>query len=195
VTTLIDVVNSLFSAPAAQLHGRSMQALGDGAIHVEFPEDDYVYLVTVRQVPRIVLPLKHPVGLGDVAGVPVQLVRVAVANYVEVILDAASGLGREAALSVFEQLYRQWDQDGDRERHPPAWPAEQLGAIPLAISDDMGTTYRNHSGEAGGQGTEFRARWNFLPSPPAQATTLTLRFTPRDSAPVEVELPLPKAAI
>jgi hypothetical protein len=30
------------------------------------------------------------------------------------------------------------------------------------VVDDLGTVYRHESGEAGGHGTEFRSRWNFL---------------------------------
>ncbi|MCU7726298.1 hypothetical protein ODJ79_21425 [Actinoplanes sp. KI2] len=191
MTTLIEVVNSLFGARVSGSPGRSMSALGDGAIHLEFPEDDHVYLVTVRQIPRTVLPLDRPVALGELAGVPFQLVRVAVANHVEVTLDAAAGPARDAALGAYQQLFRQWEQDGDVDRHPPAWPAEQLRAVPSTVSDDVGTVYRFQSGEAGGPGTEFRARSNYLPTPPAGATALSLRFTPRDGAPVEVELPLP----
>jgi hypothetical protein len=56
------------------------------------------------------------------------------------------------------------------------------------------TDYRRESGEAGGHGTEFRSRCNFLPAPPAAAGRLTLRFTPQVGTPVEVELSLPGAA-
>jgi hypothetical protein len=75
---------------------------------------------------------------------------------------------------------------------PPAWPAEQTGEIPLEISDDIGTFYQRHCGRAGGHGTEFETRWAFLPTPSAQTTRLTLRFTPHAGTPVEVELPLPR---
>jgi hypothetical protein len=194
VTSLLEVVNSLFGPPGGPRHARSMEVIGDGVIHVEYPEDDHVYLVTVRRIPRIVLPLQGPLRVGALAGVPVQLVRIAVANHVQVILDAAPGPERDAALADFEQRYRQWEQDSNRNRQPPAWPAEQLSAIPIAIFDDLGTVYRSHSAEAGGHGTEFRSRRNFLPAPPQQAKRLTVQVTPSEGTPVEVEIPLPRAS-
>jgi len=111
----------------------------------------------------------------------------------EVTLDAAPGPGRDAALAAFGEGYRRWERDDDQGR-PPAWPAAQLGTISLTVVDDLGTVYRRESGEAGGHGTEFRSRWNFLPTPPAAAGWLTLRFTPPVGTPVEVELSLPGAA-
>jgi hypothetical protein len=194
VTSPIEVVNSLFGKPGGPRHARSMEVIGDGAVHVEYPEDDHVYLVTVRQIPRIVLPLQGPLMVGARAGVPVQLVRIAVANHVEVTLDATPGPERDATLADFEQRYRQWEQGDSRNRQPPAWPAEQFSAIPIAISDDLGTAYHRQSVEAGGHGTEFRSRWKFLPAAPELATRLTVRLTPSEGAPVEVELPLPNAS-
>lgn len=196
VASLDDVVGSLFAAPGQPGRDRGVTLLDDGVVqvayHVEYPEDDHVYLVTVRQVQRIVLPMRQPVGAGDVAGVPVELVRVAVANQVEVTFDAAPGPARDAAFGAFEERYRRWEQDGGRGQ-PPPWPAEQIGEIPLAIADEVGTVYRRHCGQAGGHGTEFAARWAFLPVPPARATRLTVRFTAHAGEPIEVELPLPRA--
>jgi hypothetical protein len=194
VTSLIEVVNSLFSPRNQPLAGRSMRSLGEGMVHLEYDGDDYVYLVTVQQVPRTVLPLARPIAVGEAQGVPVQLMRVAVANHVEVTLDAASGPARDAALAAFEAVYRQWEQD-DGQGQPPSWPAEQLAATPMTVSDDLGTVYRPESGEAGGRGTEFRSRRNFLPLPPAAAAELTLRFTPPTGQPVEVTLLLPSMAL
>jgi hypothetical protein len=193
VTSLIEVVNSLFGPRNRPPRGRTVQSLGDGMVHVEYPGDDYVYLVTVQQVPRTVLPLERPIAVGEAQGVPVQLVRVAVANHVEVTLDAASGPARDAALAAFEEVYRRWERDDGRGR-PPSWPAEHLALIPITVSDDLGTVYRREAGEAGGRGTEFRSRWNFLPVPPAAAAELTLRFTPPAGPPVEVTLFLPRTA-
>jgi hypothetical protein len=51
VTSLIDVVNSLFDPRNRPPRGRAMQRLGDGMVHVEYPEDDYVYLVTSGRFP------------------------------------------------------------------------------------------------------------------------------------------------
>jgi hypothetical protein len=118
---------------------------------------------------------------------PVQLIRVAVANHVEVILDAAPGPARDAALAAFGEGYRRWQRDDDQGR-APVWPAEQLATISMTVVDDLGTVYRRESGEAGGHGTGFRSRCNFLPTPSAAAGWLTLRFTPPAGTPVEVEL-------
>jgi hypothetical protein len=42
------------------------------------------------------------------------------------------------------------------------------------LTDDIGTTYRQVSGEAGGDGHPWRQRRRFLPLPPAQATVLRI---------------------
>ena len=123
----------------------------------------------------------------------VQLIQVAVANHVEVDSRRRPGPARDAALAAFGEGYRRWERDDDQGR-PPAWPGEQLGTIFITVVDDLGTVYRRESGEAGGHGTEFRSRWNFLATPPAAAGWLTLRFTPPAGTPVEVELPLPGTA-
>jgi hypothetical protein len=110
-----------------------------------------------------------------------------------VTLDAGPGPARDAALTAFEERYRRWESDG-AQGQPPAWPAEQLGSIRITVDDDLSTVYRRESGEASGHGTELRSRWNFLPTPPAAAARLTLRFTPQRAPPVEVELSLPGTA-
>jgi hypothetical protein len=84
---------------------------------------------------------------------------------------------------------RRWERDDDQGR-PSAWPAEQLATTSITVVDDLGRVYRRESGEAGGHGTEFRSRCNFLATPPAAAGWLTLRFTPQPGTPVEVELSL-----
>jgi len=78
--------------------------------------------------------------------------------------------------------------------HLPAAIRALRSAIAIAVVDDLGTVYRRESGEAGGHGTEFRSRWNVLPTAPAAAGWLTLRFTPQAGTPVEVELSLPGTA-
>jgi hypothetical protein len=123
----------------------------------------------------------HPLLLPSVRGG-------AVANHVEVTLDAALGPARDAALAAFGEGYRRWERVDDQSR-PPAWPAEQLGTISITVVDDLGTVYRRESGGAGGHGTEFRSRWNFLPTPPAAAVWLTLRFTPQAGTPLEASFP------
>ena len=70
----------------------------------------------------------------------------------------------------------------------PPWPTEAYSRQSIAVNDDVGTTYRRHSGEAGGEGKEWRAIARFLPLPPARARVLTLTL-PDDGAHVSIPLP------
>lgn len=188
-----DVIRALlFRRPRAEpepLAG-SVERLDDGAFHVDYHDPDHVYLVTVRQVPRIRLPLERPVLVGEVAGVRAELVQVSLANHIEVTLDAEHAPPRETALSDYMALYRQWEERAERGSPPPPQPGEQFGRIAVTISDDLGTRYRRASGEFGGMGTEWVVRWLFRPTPPATARRLMLDFTSPDGTPVKVNLPL-----
>jgi hypothetical protein len=64
-----------------------------------------------------------------------------------------------------------WARD---DRDPlPEQPVEGFGDG-FALSDDVGTPFRRHSGHAGGTGAEWRGTWHFVPAVPEQATRLTL---------------------
>lgn len=189
---LEDVIRSLFRQPTGPTHeNRSVERLDNGAFHLDYYDPDHVYLVTVRQVPRIRLTLERPLLVGSVAGVRAELVQVSLANHIEVVLDAEQGPPREAASSSFMASYRQWEGQAERGSRPPPWPAEHFRRIALTVSDDIGTPYHLASGLIGGTRTEWEVRWLFRPTPPVTARRLTLEFTPPTGAPVKIDLSLP----
>jgi hypothetical protein len=194
IIQLADVVGSLlFRRPEEPLPASTVERLGEGVFHLDYDDPDRVYLVTVRQVPRIRLPLERPVVVGEAAGVRAQLVGVALANHIEVALDAEEGPSRQAGLSDFMARYEEWGRQAGREP-PPSWPAEEFARIALSASDDVGTVYRHASGESGGSGTEWVVRRALLPTPPAQARRLTLHFSAPTGPPVDIGFPLPASS-
>ncbi|WP_406038695.1 hypothetical protein OG799_26490 [Micromonospora sp. NBC_00898] len=195
MTDLEGVIRSLlFRHQPEPPPASSVERLGDGALHVDYHDPDHVYLVTVSQVPRIRLPLQRPLAVGEVGGVRAQLVQVALANHIEVTLDAEQGPSRQAGLSDFLDRYENWGQRADPESPPPQWPAEAFTRLIPGVSDDIDTPYRLASGQAGGSGTEWEVHWSFLPTPPVEARLLTLRFSPPSGTPVKIDLPLPPAS-
>ncbi|WBB68830.1 hypothetical protein [Micromonospora sp. WMMD812] len=194
MTDLEDVIESLLFRPGRPEPlsvARSVERLDDGTFHVDYDDADHVYLVTVRQVPRLQLPVERPLPVGEVAGVGAQLVRVAVANHVEVTLDAEPGAARAAATSDFTARHARWEAEAAPGTAPPPWPAEQFGRITITLSDDVGTRYRVASGQDGGPGTEWTVRRSFRPTPPVTARRLTLDFSSPTGPSVRVDLPLP----
>ena len=171
--------------------GRSVQRLSDEAFHVDYHDADHVYLVTVRQVPRVRLPLERPVRVGDSDGVGVELAEVTVANHVEIVLDGEQGPARDAAFEAFTARYKHWEAGAARGSPPPPWPEEQLTRIAIEVSDDIGTAYRKDCGQSGGMGTEWECRLAFLPTPPPTAHSLTVVATPPGGPRVTVQIPLP----
>jgi hypothetical protein len=158
-------------------------------LHLDYGDGDRVFLVTVREVPRVPLALDGAVGLGDIDGVEVALVSVAVANHVEVGLDALPGPVRNERTRLFEAARSVWETAASPV--PPPWPAEALGPPEIELSDDVGTDYRRVSGETGGEGSPWASLWRFLPRPPEAAGSLTLALTAPGHATVEVGLALP----
>ncbi|MEU8333639.1 hypothetical protein AB0J14_37640 [Micromonospora arborensis] len=63
MTGIEDVINALlFRQPKwSPSAGSSVERLGNGEFHVDYHDPDHVYLVTVRHIPRVRLPLEHPV--------------------------------------------------------------------------------------------------------------------------------------
>ncbi|GAA2361464.1 hypothetical protein [Dactylosporangium salmoneum] len=194
MTALEDVIRALlFRRPGVEPEprARSVERLDDGTFHVDYHDPDHVYLVTVRQIPRVRLPLERPAPVGQVGGVRAELVQVSLANHIEVVLDAEPGPPREAALDAYLTSYGQWAERAEPGSPPPPQPGEQFGRIALAVSDDSGTAYRLASGQLGGTGMEWTVRWLFRPTPPVTARRLTLDFTSPAGPPVSISLPLP----
>lgn len=120
-----------------------------------------------------------------------QLVDVALANHIELTLDAEPSASREAALDDYRKRFTQWERRSEASAPSPPWPAESLTQIVAAVSDDVGTSYRRTSGKAGGPDTEWEVHWSFLPSPPPEARKLKLHFVSPGGSSTDVELPLP----
>ncbi|KUL28864.1 hypothetical protein [Actinoplanes awajinensis] len=145
--------------------------------HAEFLDDpDHAYLVTVERVPRVRLPLSNPVLAAETHdGVRALLTDVAIANHVEVTLDAEATPATRAAVTAYRAAFEAWATSPDRD-HPPSWPGETLMHLPVTVTDDLGTSYRMSSGHGGGDGAEWRAHHKFLPRPPAAARLLTIHL-------------------
>ena len=170
---LDSTTNSIMSAPAGASEARHAERLGAGRVHLEFDEDDHVFLVEVTQVPRRHLLQTAPVDVGRFGDVQVQLVDVVLDNRLSVVLEGRPAAGQ--------------GPDGPGERR---WSADELMQIGLILTDDLGTCYTTWTAESGGETHPWRAVRRFLPTPPADATVLhiTLRT---DSAARAVVLSLP----
>ncbi|BCY10245.1 hypothetical protein [Actinoplanes sp. L3-i22] len=162
--------------------------LDQGVYHVDYRDDpDHVYLVTVRQVPRIRLPLAAPVVVGEAGGVRALLVRVGVANHVEVTLDVEDSPAARAATEAYLAAEKVWADSSGPGIEPPAPPgADAFPRIPISVTDDVGTEYRFAGGSGGGPATPWRMHRDFRPPPPPDARRLTVHFPAG-----EREFPLP----
>lgn len=169
--------------------GRHVYRLEEGIYHVAFDDGD-VYVVTVRHVPRVHVPLHRPVHIGQIDGVAVELVRISYTDHLEIILDAEPGPTRDAGLAAFRAARQRWEQHPDR-RPPPPWPGDRAADITVTVVDDVDTSYRFACGETGGMDTEYRRIAAFLPAPPPQARALTLTFTAPGTTPLTTHIPLP----
>ena len=72
---------------------------------------------------------------------------------------------------------------GERPPPPPPQPGELLNGLGLTVRDDVDTTYRWHSTQAAGSGTEWDAVWRFAPGPPPEARDLTVAIDSADGRP------------
>ncbi len=173
---LDSTTNNIMSAPKGASGAMHAERLEAGRVHLEFDQDDHVFLVEVTQVPRRHLLNTAPVDVGRLGDVQVQLVDVVLDNRLSVALEGRPAAGQS--------------QDARGERH---WPADQLMQIGLTLTDDLGTCYTPWTAESGGETHPWRVVRRFLPAPPDDATLLriALRTDPKAR---EVVLSLPVAA-
>lgn len=129
---LDSTTNNIMSAPKGASGARHAERLGAGRVHLDFDDDDHVFLVEVTQVPRRHLLQTAPVDVGRVGDVQVQLVDVVLDNRLSVVLK-----GRPAA-----------GQSPDA-RGGCRWPADELMQIGLILTDDLGTCYTTWTAESG----------------------------------------------
>jgi hypothetical protein len=72
----------------------------------------------------------------------------------------------------------------ERPPAPPPQPGELLNGLALTLRDDVDTTYRWHSTQAAGSGTEWDAVWRFAPGPPPESRRPDRRNRQRRRLPV-----------
>jgi hypothetical protein len=161
-----------------------------GTLHLDYGDDDRVFLVTVREIPRLRLALDDAVAVGEIDGVGVALVSVAVANHVEVRIDASPGPVRDQRTRLFQAARAAWETAAQPGTMPPPWPAETLMSLAIEVSDDVATDYRRVFAQAGGEDSPWASVWQFLPCPPEAAGRLNLALTVGEET-VEVDLELP----
>jgi hypothetical protein len=157
---------------------------------VYYNDYDHVFLVSVQEVPRQGLPFDRPLVVGGVDDVQIVLKDVAIANHVELLLDAEEGQGKVAAIEAYRAEHERWMATAP-DGVPPVWPATRLMEIAVNVVDDVGTDYQQSTGRAGGEGMEWELQLTFLPAPPTQARHLYLDFASPEAEPVRLELPLP----
>jgi hypothetical protein len=189
VTDIEDVINSVvFGRKPSMPAGRHVERMDDDVFHLDYGDSDRVFRVTVEQVARTALSFERPLFISIAGQVRAELMKVAVANHIEVDIDAEPGLARQAAIAAFNIGMEQWASRADPRSAPPPWPAEEFATIQVQVSDDVSTRYSLCSGEHGGDGTEFLVRWRFRPTPPSTATRLTLSFVPPYGPSVRLDL-------
>jgi hypothetical protein len=160
--TVSDVVRALRVEPGDETE-RHAELLHDGrGLHVDFGEADQVFLVSVQRIPRRWLTVPSESTVGRIDGTVIAVHSVAIANHLEVTLDAVDA--PEVAIPA------------PSDARP--WPGDRvMRKIHVAMSDERSTAYRLVSGEAGGEEHPWRACLRFLPLPPPNATVLDLNFS------------------
>lgn len=153
---------------------RSATRLQPGLWHLDYRDDEHVYLLSVQQVPRRRLGPEQPLPLGSIDGVEIALTGVVTDNYVHVQIAGLPGQRRDELARQHEQAFNDWalrrstGQDGE----PPAQPGERLMRVRVSLTDELGTAYAWAGGKAGGSGTEWLSSQALLPVPPPAAHQL-----------------------
>jgi len=169
---------------------RSYSWLGPGAYHLDYGDEDHVFLLTVQQIPRRRLGPPQPLEVGSIDGLTVLLVAVIVDTYVHVHLEIAESERRRELLEEYEKDFERWASVRHNEAMPPMQPGERLMRTAISVSDDVGTSYSCGSGQAGGSGTEWVGRRSIPPAPPASAHRLTVRLRLPDQDEVRADFDL-----
>jgi hypothetical protein len=146
-------------------------------------------------------------ALGDVDGLTVVLAGVWLwTSRLVLRLEAVENELTAALDSEFDSAFREYEdrwrahragaQMDDEELNPPAQPSvARLGALPLSVSDDLGTRYHAF-GKATGGPHPWRSEWRFAPGVAASATTLEVALEGDDRSERQcLELVLPARAV
>lgn len=177
--------------PAPISGGRSTDRIEAGSYRVEYElEPDQIFLVRVRAVPRVLLYRDAPTHVGDIAGVPVDLVSVVGTDRLDIQVQGRDCATRETLDADFEGKFADWAQSPAPRVDPPQMPGVALMELSIVLSDDVGTTYHPRGGEAAGSASPWTAVRHFEPAPPPTANLLVLVFAPSSGLSVTVSLPL-----
>jgi hypothetical protein len=131
------------------------------------------------------------VVLGSVDGIEVVLRGVqCTSDGVVIHLYGRPSERRDQLDADYRAAFEEWarvgvaaKERGERPPTPPPQPGERLNGLGLILRDDVDTTYRWQSRQAGGTGTEWDAVWRFAPEPPPEARDLTVAIDSADRRP------------
>jgi hypothetical protein len=134
--------------------------------------------------------------LGTVEGIEIVLRELRCTEEgVTVDLSGRANATTEQLDAAYRAAWDEWEpvaidagKRGVRPPDPPTQPGVRLNAIPMTLSDDAGTAYRWRGSQAAGTGTEWDALRRFVPSPPPQATSLTVAIDSADARPYSMPL-------
>jgi hypothetical protein len=187
------IAELLGGRPVEQRPGRvrSMDRLDGGVVALDYGDDDHAFQLTVERVTRGRWAPEHPVRIGHVEGVEVDLVGVTVDNFVHVHLAAAPTDERDRLTRSYTDAFEQWAATArETQEDPPDQPARRLLRITVTVSDNRGTIYGFRVGQSGGTGTEWEATQSFRPRPPAEVRELRLTLRAPDQPEVSVPVAL-----
>lgn len=171
---------------------RSATQLQPGQWHLDYRDEEHVYLLAVRQVPRRRLGPQQALPLGSIDGIDVALTGVTVDNYVHVRIAGLPGERRDTLTRQYEQSLDDWtrQQSTGQDVDPPAQPGERLMRVRVSRTDDLGTPYAWAGGRAGGSGTDWVSSHALLPVPPPAARQLHVVLHVPAQPDVQLDLPL-----
>lgn len=187
VDDLDEVTNELLTSSREVGRRRSALRIQRGVVHLDFGDPDAVFRVTVQKVTRTRLTLDRPIDVGVFDDVTYALTDVAVANHIEVRVDAVPGPRQGELTASFQADYDRWARASPPNGMPPPWPAESC-SLGIAVTDDVGTGYARQFGQVGGEDRPWETWAMFWPTPPPEATTITLTFTAPGRSPATVTL-------
>lgn len=189
VTT--ELLDRFFNHDPTPRRPGSATRMAAGVTALDLGDDDHVFQVSVKKLPRRRWRPERPVHIGVVDGVAAELVGVDVDNFVHVLVTAAPSEERERLTRAHTDATGQWaaatkDDRGDF----PTEPAERLLRVTVRLHDSQGTAYLLDRAHCGGTGTEWDAGWRFHPRPPQMVSELELVLETPGGQGATVSVPL-----
>lgn len=170
---------------------RSGLRVAPGVWDLDFGDEDRLFRLTVQEVPRRRLNVGHPLPVGTVDGLTVELTKVELDTAVRIHLAAATSAARDELAVKHATAFARWSAEPSGA--VPDDPAERLMQIGLTVTDDLGTTFAFTEGQAGGTESPFTAQRAYRPTPPQAARQLILTFSTPSGPDVRLALALPPA--